>query len=241
MVGGRLQCLGSAQQLKSRFGSGYQLETTAALPSEAALSDATNALLDSAALPRGTEILTGEQQVVNCVRRRRIVERCSFACLLDATLKTPYPDLQGEIIPLGKGALLHHELMVHGYLQARDVAAWAQQESVCTAVMTFASEHFKGAELLEKQGGKLRLALPPQPGMSLGAIFGLIEENRRHLGIGDYALGQTSLEQIFNTFAQRQAEETAVAPGRGAIVPQAQSDANNQPNGTSAVSGPSLV
>jgi hypothetical protein len=63
MVGGRLQCLGSAQQLKSRFGSGYQLETTAALPSEAALSDATNALLDSAALPRGTEILTGEQQV----------------------------------------------------------------------------------------------------------------------------------------------------------------------------------
>jgi hypothetical protein len=54
--------------------------------------------------------------------------------------------------------------------------------------MTFASEHFKGAELLEKQGGKLRLALPPQPGMSLGAIFGLIEENRRNLGIGDYAL-----------------------------------------------------
>jgi hypothetical protein len=53
--------------------------------------------------------------------------------------------------------------------------------------------------------------------------------------------GQTSLEQIFNTFAQRQAEETAVAPGRGAIVPQAQIDANNQPNGTSAVSGPSLV
>jgi hypothetical protein len=54
--------------------------------------------------------------------------------------------------------------------------------------MTFATEHFKGAELLEKQGGKLRLALPPQPGMSLGAIFGLIEENRRNLGIGDYAL-----------------------------------------------------
>jgi hypothetical protein len=63
MVGGRLQCLGSAQQLKSRFGSGYQLETTAALPSETVLTVATNALLDSAGLPHGTEILTGEQQV----------------------------------------------------------------------------------------------------------------------------------------------------------------------------------
>jgi hypothetical protein len=52
--------------------------------------------------------------------------------------------------------------------------------------------------------------------------------------------GQTSLEQIFNTFAQRQAEETAVAPGRG-IISQAQTDANSQPNGTNAVSGPSLV
>jgi hypothetical protein len=35
LVGGRLRCLGSAQRLKSRFGMGYQLEVSLALPDKA--------------------------------------------------------------------------------------------------------------------------------------------------------------------------------------------------------------
>ncbi len=45
-----------------------------------------------------------------------------------------------------------------------------------------------------------------------------ILEGSRNLGVETYTLGQTSLEQVFNTFAAQQEEETGIARGFGTAI-----------------------
>jgi len=73
-------------------------------------------------------------------------------------------------------------------VQVEDLAHWALQESICGGILDFTARYFEGSELVEKQGGKLRIALPAQQGVTLATIFGLLEDHRAELRIGDYAL-----------------------------------------------------
>ncbi|CAN0204569.1 unnamed protein product, partial [Phaeothamnion confervicola] len=192
MVGGRLRCLGSSQHLKSRFGQGFQLEATLAYPTGEEIAAAEQRLLAAAGAGAGAQ-LQGMAQV-------------------QAALGT-FPELAPEMRIDGSGTLLYQELVSKGTLAAADVAAWCVLEERCRAFQAFVSAEFAGAQLQEKQGGKMRFDLPPQQGRSLGEIFGLMEENRLRLSVNDYGLGQTSLEQIFNFFAGQQQEESEAAPG----------------------------
>lgn len=115
MVGGRLRCLGSSQHLKSRYGSGYQLEVKVA-------ADKTQAF-----------------------------------------------------------------------------QKWVSGE-------------FKNTELLEDQGQNMKFRIQ-SGGRSLGGIFRVIETNRGTLGVIEYSVSETTLEQIFLQFAKQQNEETGDVAG----------------------------
>ena len=53
----------------------------------------------------------------------------------------------------------------------------------------------------------------PSKDHTLAGLFGAIEEAKAKLCVEDYSVAQTSLEQIFNFFAQAQEEETGPAAG----------------------------
>jgi ATP-binding cassette subfamily A (ABC1) protein 3 len=60
------------------------------------------------------------------------------------------------------------------------------------------------AELLERSSAlRFRYSLPKVSG-NLSALFGAFEKNKERLQISEYAIGQTTLEQIFNHFASSQ-------------------------------------
>ena len=48
--------------------------------------------------------------------------------------------------------------------------------------------------------------------VALGTIFSAIEANKERLGVRDYAVSQTSLEEVFLAFAKAQHEETNTLP-----------------------------
>ncbi len=52
-----------------------------------------------------------------------------------------------------------------------------------------------------------------QRDLSVARVFEAIETKKGSLGVLDYSVSQTSLEQIFNMFASQQTEETVLAPG----------------------------
>jgi ATP-binding cassette, subfamily A (ABC1), member 3 len=189
MVGGRLRCLGPAQRLKSRFGLGYQLEIAVQLPP-----------------PGDVEGLTTLLQTVISEGRITLPE---VPQALEAIQK---PEWAERIAPQGSGADLWQACTASGSVGLREFAAWCRLERRLDAVLAFVEKRYPGSELRERQGTKLRFEVPSK-GHSLAGLFGAIEDVRGELFIEDYSVSQTSLEQIFNGFAQQQEEETGPAAG----------------------------
>ncbi|XP_065093714.1 phospholipid-transporting ATPase ABCA3-like [Ochlerotatus camptorhynchus] len=73
-------------------------------------------------------------------------------------------------------------------------------------VKQFVDWKFTGAVLKEEYLDSLSFHIP-QSGLRWSAMFGLMESSREELEIEDYALGQTSLEQVFLYFSKYQLED----------------------------------
>eukprot|EP00953_Heterococcus_sp_UTEX-ZZ885_P022239 12320-Heterococcus_DN1.PRE.14 len=194
--------------LKTRFGSGYQLEVTAALPTEQELSDASETLLDILGLPHTTQQLTDYDDIDNATTTTTIATEASISHEEMQTPKQDRKTVQDAVYSVFPS--IANQTIAVPLIQVREVVAWSLQETACNNVMTFVAANCVGASLVEQQGGSLRLAIPQNAHttMSLGDIFGMIEDNRQQLRIAEYALGQTSLEQIFTTFAAMQSSNS---------------------------------
>ena len=63
-------------------------------------------------------------------------------------------------------------------------------------------------EILEQYGGYYRFRTPKQD-KTIGSIFAMIEGKKEDFKISEYAVSQTTLEQIFQTFANTSIEDKA--------------------------------
>uniref|UniRef100_H3GK29 ABC transporter domain-containing protein n=1 Tax=Phytophthora ramorum TaxID=164328 RepID=H3GK29_PHYRM len=198
MVGGRLRCLGSVQHLKHRFGDGLMLELK---------------LL-------GTPMHDIDERVA--------------AVFGGSTSPTTFPraELRAKCEALGNASWADKIVMSHatGYALAtaldRDGAmrlgmlcAWWAAEERFLALDAFLNESFAvdgttGVKLLERQNDLCRYKLTGQV-PRLASVFRRVEGSKQQLGIREYAVSQTTLEQIFNNFASQQSEEKGVARGIG--------------------------
>ena len=67
---------------------------------------------------------------------------------------------------------------------------------------------FEFAELLEQCGDFYKLRVPRED-KTIGSLFGHIESKKREMNIQEYGVQQTSLEQIFQNFAQMSVDDKA--------------------------------
>lgn len=68
---------------------------------------------------------------------------------------------------------------------------------------TFVKEAFSGAILLEEHQGAVTYQLP-SAGVTWSTVFRQLENNKQRLGIVDYSVSQTTLDQVFINFAREQ-------------------------------------
>ncbi|KXJ81820.1 hypothetical protein RP20_CCG016932 [Aedes albopictus] len=80
-----------------------------------------------------------------------------------------------------------------------------EQDRRVSEVKAFVMSQFSGAILKEEYQDSLSFHVP-QTDLKWSAMFGLMESNKDRLSIEDYALGQTSLEQVFLFFTKYQKE-----------------------------------
>ncbi len=196
MVGGKLRCLGPAQHLKSRFGTGYQVEISVELPSaENAGDDTVLARLQAAAAAKAEQPDRFSQ--------------AELATALAAIGKEAWLD---RFCHTGTGADVYQTVTGAGSIGVREFASWCRLEGRVEGVLGFVATHYPDAVLRERQGAKVRFEIPAKDTgtgavRQLSDMFGLIEAEKAGLHIEDYSVSQTSLEQIFNFFAQQQEEE----------------------------------
>lgn len=61
----------------------------------------------------------------------------------------------------------------------------------------FVQQTFLGCEEIECYGSNLKYKIPAEANVSLKEMFRIIEENKEKVGITEYSVGQTTLEQLF--------------------------------------------
>lgn len=89
----------------------------------------------------------------------------------------------------------------------------------------FIRERLPGAQLQHEFQEQLTYHVPAAAAGGVGAdatpvlrwsqMFGIMEEARRRFSVEDYALSQTSLEQVFLSFARQQADADGTAAVTG--------------------------
>jgi hypothetical protein len=103
----------------------------------------------------------------------------------------------------------------------KHLASWMILEQSVDNIMIFLTQQYgernspNGFYIRERQPAKLRIEVSSvtidNQRRKLSTMFGAIESNKESLRIQEYSISQTSLEQIFNSFAAQQEEETGVA------------------------------
>ncbi|GLD95409.1 hypothetical protein PINS_up004053 [Pythium insidiosum] len=203
MVGGRLRCLGSIQHLKSRFGRGLMLELKLEAPTPADVA----------------------QRVSACTSAAALSSSISMASLSAACAAMGHADWAAKISASHPTGFALHALLVNNDSNAggADAAAlrpelfvaWWIAEERFLALHSFLETSFPEVEnvaLVERQNDLCRYRLEADA-MRLGDVFRRIERGREDLHLREYAVSQTTLEQIFNSFAAQQTEERGVARG----------------------------
>ena len=69
-------------------------------------------------------------------------------------------------------------------------------------IIQFLTRHFDKVEILEQCGEYFKLRVP-KDNKTIGWLFGQLEHEKRGLGIEEYSVSQTTLEQIFQNFANQ--------------------------------------
>merc|ERR1712070_1354972 len=159
MVGGRLQCLGSNQHLKAKFGEGYELEARLAFPETQTIAmTATQMQLPDKVILQQLQSIC--EQLGKPERVAQVVEGCE------------------------EGQAMFEHMSKEGAAPAVVFAEWWLQEDRATALINFLTERFPGTLALERHGRMLRFRLPTR--CSLAEVFRQLEAARPQLHIEEY-------------------------------------------------------
>ena len=205
MVGGVLRCLGSGQRLRSQYGRGYQLELGLMVPDSEIIHEQATKMLK--ALKKSLEefdVLVTRAELETIFK--------SFGVFDNWINRLSYTE---------SGADLMASFESSKHVTLKHLASWMILESSVDNIMKFLSEQYgardtpNGFYVRERQPSKLRIEVSSitenNQRRRLSTMFGAIESQKEILRIQEYSISQTSLEQIFNSFAAQQEEESGVA------------------------------
>jgi energy-coupling factor transporter ATP-binding protein EcfA2 len=203
MVGGVLRCLGSSQRLKSKYGHGYQLEISLAIPASEDIENRAG-YIRSALQGAPSPLLSDETNLT----------RDQVLTVLTVMSKE---DWKSRVAAYQSGQDINMALTTLGFVDIKHFVSFMIFEESYDKLTVFMNKSFGSFILRERQNAKCRFevpsVLPNGTPMKLAKMFGDIEGNKAAIGIQEYSICQTSLEQIFNQFASQQEEEQGSAAG----------------------------
>eukprot|EP00536_Pseudo-nitzschia_multiseries_P003231 jgi/Psemu1/284283/fgenesh1_pg.48_\ len=200
MAGGNLRCLGSAQQLKSKFGQGYQVEMKIKSV-DTTDKDYLDILAKLAAIAGVTEeeaIENGEDIFLDFAKMVKALKELSSDGYLMGMVN--------EEDTHGAGYLVWKEAKSPTGIDLDELAEFAASELRMRVLVDFINEKYPDNVLRERQDTKARYEVSSK-GVLIGDIFATVEANKDRLMVAEYGVSQTSLEQVFNMHAA-EAEES---------------------------------
>eukprot|EP00644_Phytophthora_capsici_P017584 jgi/Phyca11/571414/estExt2_Genewise1.C_PHYCAscaffold_420133 len=103
-----------------------------------------------------------------------------------------------------------------GFVRAEAFCSWCTGETRFDDLNDYLERSFGAGrvQVMERQNDFARFkVLSPNNQVKLSKMFALVEDVKTKMHIREYSVSQTTLEQIFNSFASQQEEEQGVARG----------------------------
>lgn len=194
MANGRIRALGSAQQLKNKFGQGYQIEMRCKIVGKEDADYLENMTKLAAAvnveLPEGEDV-QADGMFFNLEQVK--------SGLFSLTGNNHLVDIVAPDNPSGYQIFKSACSPVGTSLE--ELAAFASLELRVLRIAMYIHENYASYILRERQDTKVRYEVASE-GVKISSIFAGIEERKQDFMLEDYGVSQTSLEQVFNQIAE---------------------------------------
>ena len=103
---------------------------------------------------------------------------------------------------LGSDLALESSLDPQQEVRLRNLLEFLKAQTYGFRIINFLLASFGKVEILEQCGEFFKLRVPKE-NKTIGWVFGQLEAEKRQLGIQQYSVSQTTLEQIFQNFANQ--------------------------------------
>ena len=182
MVNGEFVCMGSANYIKENYGYGFEIDVRIKPFEQKELYD----IIQNLGLKRNHKINSIDEA-------KEILVKIN---------KNNYCNYLNEE---GIGRKIYHEIIVTGSTSIQTLINWTRYVSCAMKMIGVVLPHFKEIILAEFiENNFLFKIKKSENAKSIGFLFTLLETQKDPCQITEYSIQQTSLEQIFNKFAQNQ-------------------------------------
>ena len=182
MVNGEFVCLGTCNYIKETYGYGYDL--------------------DIRIKPMEQNELYGMIKSLNLKRSYKVRTLDEVHTILATIGKEHYFKYITED---GIGRKIYHEVTVNGDINIQALINWTRYLKCAMKMIRVVLDYFNEVVLAEFIENNFLFKLKKNPdSKSIGFLFSLLEKEKDECEITEYSIQQTSLEQIFNKFAENQ-------------------------------------
>ena len=182
MVNGEFVCLGTSNYIKETYGYGYDIDVRIK-PFE---QEKLNEIVKSLGLKRNHKIQTLDE-------------------VRDILKKIKKEHYSKYLEKEGIGRKIYHEVIVNGDINLQALINWTRYVTCAMKMIKVVLPHFKEVILSEFiENNFLFKIKKSNNSKSIGFLFTLLEKEKEPCEITEYSIQQTSLEQIFNKFAENQ-------------------------------------
>jgi ATP-binding cassette subfamily A (ABC1) protein 3 len=182
MVNGEFVCLGTSNYIKETYGYGYEIDIRIKPFEQSKL----NEIIEKLGLKRNYKILTLDE-AKDILKKINKENYCKY--------------LEKE----GIGRKIYHEVTVNGDINLQALINWSRYVACAMKMIKVVLPHFNEVILSEFIENNFLFKIKKSAdSKSIGFLFTLLEKEKESCEITEYSIQQTSLEQIFNKFAENQ-------------------------------------
>eukprot|EP00347_Sterkiella_histriomuscorum_P006793 403351411 len=182
--GGIFRCYGSSQHIKNKFGTGYEIEIKIHKLTNDELKEKTE-LYGFGDRPK-----VAFEELPNLMRKKMINE---------------FVITEMDFGGLGND-LYKEQLENGGEVSSQNFINWLFIEQNGVEIIKQLCDKFGEVDVLEHYNDYYKLRVPRSE-LSIGKVFSLIENQKEQFKISEYSASQTTLEQIFQKFANQVTED----------------------------------
>ena len=184
MVNGEFVCLGRAGQIKEKYGYGYEIEVRIKPLSE----EKFERILKEKNLNKNLKI--------NFKNINQVLQNIDKANFINELSKGRF------------GSKIMREIQINNDIPIRTLLSWIFFVENAIKFIKKAENYFENIILTEFIDNNFLFKMKKnQDTKSIGFFFGLFESNKNECFVTEYSIRQTSLEQIFNMFEEKQRKE----------------------------------